>query len=292
MNMKKKIFCALILVLFIAGISHTLEKRILRLGLLSKLNSSEEEFSETWKKTFAPNNEALEVRIRFYDSLTALQMGLNASEISQIVLPDFAADYIMTQNNAYESTLVLRSHGMGLAFGFREDSQELRRKFNEALSHLRSNWTLSALEGMYIASRGNDFPEPVKFAHFDNAPVIRAAVTGDLPPIDLIAPDGQPAGFNTAVLAEIGNYLHVNIELVDIDAGARTAALASGRADVVFWYEVDTSGSVQPDVPDGVILSEPYYEWSKYIHVRKAENKKNASRGWSITQSILDLYWR
>ena len=60
----------------------------------------------------------------------------------------------------------------------------------------------------------------------------------------------------------------MNIELLDIEAGARAAALASGRSDVVFWFKVYT-GDPQPDVPEGIVLSEPYYEWNEYLHICK-----------------------
>ena len=283
----KKFLC-FILVLFVALMSssaYAIEKRVIRLGLLSKLNSSEEEFLETWKKTYAPKNQNLEIVVKFYDTLNAMQMALNAVEIHEMILPDVVANYIMKMSDEYTASIVLRSKGMGLAFGFREDSKELRDQFNAALSALRDDWTLEALEGAYIASP-SDNPEPVKFTKFDNADTIKVAVTGDLPPIDFVAPDGEPAGFNTAVLSEIGAYLKKNIELVNIDAGARTAALVSGRVDVVFWYEVDMTAANQSDVPDGVILSKPYFEWNRFIHSKKAVKEAGHTNWWSASDFV------
>ena len=276
----KKFLCFILVSLIMSSGAFALEKRVIKLGLLSKLNSTEEEFLDTWTKTFAPKNENLEIIVKFYDTLNAMQMALNAGEIHEMVLPDVVADYIMNVNKEYVSRLVLRSKGMGLAFGFRDDEGVLRDKFNEALSVLKDDWTLEALEGVYIASRNE--PEPVEFVKFEGADTIKVAVTGDLPPIDFIMADGTPAGFNTAVLAEIGAYLKKNIELVNIDAGARTVALASGRADAVFWYEVDMSADTQSDVPDGVILSTPYFEWNRFIHLRKAEKEYSSSNWWSM----------
>ncbi|MBQ7666214.1 MAG: transporter substrate-binding domain-containing protein [Synergistaceae bacterium] len=286
----KKIILALIFMIALTGSSFSAERRLIRLGLLSKLNSTEEIFSDTWKKKFAPHNEVLEVRIKFYDSLTSMLLGLESGEIMQMVLPHASAEYVLSQNQNYESVLVLNSGNMGLAFGFREDSKELRDKFNDALRFMRNNWILPTLEGIYTASVGiSGEPEPVDFEKFKGADTIKVAVTGDLPPIDYIAPDGTPMGFNTAVLSEIGSYLKKNIELVEVDSGARTSALASGRADVVFWYEVDTSAGVQHDVPEGVILSEPYYTWNKFIHIRKVP-AGGSSRNWNIKRDILGLY--
>lgn len=81
-----------------------------------------------------------------------------------------------------------------------------------------------------------------------------------MPPLDYIAPDGTPAGFNTALLAEIGKRLKVNVELVNINYGARIAALASGRADGVFLFQSEnTSGMKGYDSMAGIKLTEPYY---------------------------------
>lgn len=74
----------------------------------------------------------------------------------------------------------------------------------------------------------------VPFDSFDGE-TVTVAVTGCLPPMDYVAADGTPAGFNTAILAEIGRRLQVNIKLVQVDSAARALALSSGMVDVVFW---------------------------------------------------------
>ena len=115
-----------------------------------------------------------------------------------------------------------------------------------------------------------DTLKPVEFAKFDGAETITVAVTGDMPPIDYIAADGTPAGYNTALLAEIGKRLQVNISLVDIDTAARAAALKSKRVDVVFWFQSNVNPSMPNlDVPEGVILSDPYYTWNEQYFIGK-----------------------
>ena len=41
-----------------------------------------------------------------------------------------------------------------------------------------------------------------------------------MPPLDLVLADGTPAGFNTAVLAEISKRIGKNFEVTDIDGNA------------------------------------------------------------------------
>ena len=130
------------------------------------------------------------------------------------------------------------------------------------------------------------FREPdkrIRFTTFKDAETIKVAVTGDLPPIDFIASDGTPTGYNTAILSEIGKRLKKNIRLISVDAGGRSAALASERADVIFWYR-NTEGlktppkysnknlkGVMKDSFSGVILSDPYYEWDTDLIIGLAD---------------------
>ena len=90
-----------------------------------------------------------------------------------------------------------------------------------------------------------------------------------------IKSDGSAAGFNTALLSEIAKKLKVNISLVYTNTGARADSLVSGRSDVVFWYQLSDGVDKQKNILQGVIVSEPYYEWDKYVYIMlKNENKK------------------
>ena len=217
-------------------------------------------------------------KAKFYDSLSLMQMALNRGDIDEMILPDFVAEYLLRVSANYEASCVSScassSGGMSLCFGFMKDNRALRDRWNSALTYLRNNQKLAALEKKYI----KDFPksdeydhiygidtrkkkrkERITFEKFPDAPTIRVAVTG--------------AGYNMAVLSEIGRILKVNILPVNVETPARTAALVSGRADVVFWYELNKQVKIQPDIPDEVILSVPYLDWNKFIHVTLSEEE-------------------
>ena len=83
---------------------------------------------------------------------------------------------------------------------------------------------------------------------FEGAKTVRIGVTGAIPPMDYMTPYGIPAGFNTAVLAEIGTRTGVNVELVQVDSVSRALALSQGYVDAVFW----TRGSSEGMVRDGI----------------------------------------
>ena len=272
----KKLLCAFVVVMLFAGLACA---ESIKVGLLSKLNVSQEEFNKFAKEQrelgkgslFSLAGEKPEVSHVYYDSLMSLIMAINAGEVNEIFLPEDVAEYVLNINSSYKISRILRGSQMYLSFGFRKDDDpSLRRKFNEALMSMQTDGTLAILQDKYIAEAGINEPDPVEFGHYDNVnEKVRVAVTGDMPPIDFIDPAGTPVGFNTAVLAEIGKRLKINVELVNIDSGARASALASGRVDLVFWFEAVAGESVQVDIPEDITLSEPYYYWDEFLFLTK-----------------------
>lgn len=220
--------------------------------------------------------------ITFFDSLTAMLMALNADRIDEVSLPESTARYVMNSDPAYKFLFTLHMPS-AISFGFRSDSTSLRDEFNGAIASMKEDGTLRELEHKYIGDGVSFISEAVSFANFPGADEIKIAVTGDMPPVDYVDEAGMAAGYNTAVISEIGKRIKKNIEILSIEAGARSAALTSGRADVIFWYR-STEGVQLPedldvkdvslnkvisDTTEGIILSEPYYRWESVIFLTK-----------------------
>ena len=239
-----------------------------RVGALSKLNVDDSEFGIFQRSTMWTNlsRHSGDDVIVFYDTIMSMLMSLGAGDIDEVDLPGIVGAYVLNSRPDYKISCVVRTKPEYLAFGFLKDKNEsLRDKFNEALKAIKDDGTLSALTARYMKVDG--LPESVEFERFPAADTVRVAVTGDLPPIDYVGTDGKAAGFNTALLAEIAKRLKVNIKLVYVNSGSRTAALTSGRADVVFWYQLTEGNAKQYDVPDSVIVSDAYYDWNTFTHI-------------------------
>ena len=128
---------------------------------------------------------------------------------------------------------------------------------------MKADGSLDKLVNDYITNVDKkQAPPKIDIPMTDGAPTIKVGVTGDLPPLDFVNTDGTPAGFNTALLAEIAKRLGRNIEVVDIDSGARAAALSSKQIDVIFWAVVPFKAKVPSDVDkaEGVEFSTPYFQ--------------------------------
>ena len=205
-----------------------------------------DDLSEAYVQAFRDSME-----IKFYDSLNAMIMALKSGEVDAIFVHNVVADYLCARDealfyinhfvapdadtrNALAKRLVENGfHSDEFTFMLMEENEALRDEINRALGAMESEGVLSALEATLNAAV--EEPVPVEMEKIEGADTIRVGVTGDLPPFDYISEAGVPAGYNTAMLAEIGKRIGKNIELVNIDAGGRALALSSGMVDVVFW---------------------------------------------------------
>jgi len=187
-----------------------------------------------------------------FDNLNSMVMSLNAGTIDGMIVYFTVGSYLCRQNEnltswidygemerIYTGEMNIKNRfildqilGTDFSFLMMEDRLALRDEFNQALADMKADGTLDALKASIMDLN------KVEIANIDGAETIRVGVTGDLPPIDYVDEAGVPAGFNTAVLAEISKRIGKNIELVSIESGARSLALSQGIVDVVFWSRI------------------------------------------------------
>ena len=241
----------------------------IRVGMLTILNMSEEDAAQLMRarkiaavqlvkegalvKDVEETTDGITApyTVTYYDTLESMLMALNAGDLDTISVSETVADYLTLTNEglakvydcdeqaehsefakAMESGIL----GEGYSFMMMEDHADLRDEFDQALTSMKEDGTLDKLikEQITDVMNGKD-PVEIELPPLPDAPTIEVAVTGALPPMDYVGPIGMPVGFSTAVLAEISTRINKNISVSVIDSGARAAALASGKADVVFW---------------------------------------------------------
>ena len=279
--MKKLIALSLALVMILAfcPIVHAEEARTERIGVLSLLNQSAEELVRTIQATVMiadlvaaegysenllpaiPNNPDNPVTFQpvYYDTLDAMVMALTAGDVELIDIYSTTAAYLCANNDELVQTTVFkpldenasRIVKMGykgllsndFAFMMLEGNEALRDEFNAAIAAVKEDGTLEKLVQEHIETAVSGEIVPVEMPVFEGAETVKVAVTGSLPPMDYVASDGTPAGFNTALLAEISRRVNKNIELVQVDSMGRAAALASGAVDAVFWTRTNSEAN-------------------------------------------------
>ena len=240
-----------------------------KIGMITTLNASEQEVAEILKKVEEKANAKISPhRITFYNNLSNMQMGLESGSVDEISTYECVANYLTAKNPKFK---ILDPHYMPLSdsfcFAVRKDDVKLKSDLDITVAALKKDGTLDKLIKDYITDIKGTEPPAVEIPHFDGADTIKVAVTGDLPPLDLVLADDKPAGFNTALLAEIAKRLNTNIEILDIDGDARASALSSGRADVIFWAILPSDDRPKDfDTPADSVLSEPYFT-DKIVHL-------------------------
>lgn len=248
-----------------------------QLGMLAPLNSTEEQYGGIIGKVEEAAGSQSRHLPKFYDNLRAMQMGIGAGEVKEISLYKSVADYIIANNDKFELVPdnALEKIQYSFCFAVRNDNTQLKDDLNKVVGEMKADGTLDKLVTECITNvNKGQAPPKVDIPTLDGADTIKVGVTGDLPPLDLILPDNSPAGFNTAMLAEIAKRLDRNVEVVQIESGARATALKSKFIDVVFWAVVPLGNTLPADIdkPEGLELSTSYFK-DNVAHIRLKADK-------------------
>ena len=252
------------------------EKGDIKLGMIRHLNATEQRMDEILKMVQEDSGVKVTHYVpTYYDSLNLMQMGIESGSVDQISLYKSVAEYLIANNDKYENVpeLTLKTLNDNFCFAMRKEDAALKADLNKALDEMKADGSLEKLATEYIVNVDKgQVPPAVEIPMTDGADTIKVGVTGDLPPLDYVSADGKASGFNTALLSEIAKRSGKNVEIVDIDSGARAAALSSKQIDVVFWVTVPTMEKVPADLdkPEGVELSNPYFKDSvEHLQLKK-----------------------
>ena len=231
------------------------------IGRLSKLNITEDELNDVLKDIMV---DSICNRYVFYDTMTDMLMALNRGDIVVLETDQNTVRYIVSRNEGIvDRSPYLNPNNLMFSILLRGEDVELRDQISDCIAQMNADGALEAMRQRYIEDviAGED-PDAVVPEVFPDARTIKVAVTGDRPPMDYVSAGGEPLGFNTALIAEIGKRLGVNIEFVTVDCGARGIALATGVCDIVFWMEIgdfeNWEGADFEDQPENTIVTEPY----------------------------------
>ena len=221
----------------------------IKLGMIVHLNATEQKLKEIYDTLI--KNAGLYAKlntVKFYDNLNTMQMGLDSGDVNEISVYKCVSDYLAAINDKYtpanENSLSKLSDSF--CFAMRKDDAELKAQLDKAIDEMKSDGTLDNLVKTYITDIKPENIPAVEIPMVDGDETLKVGITGDLPPLDFVTADGKPAGFNTAMLAEIAKRIDRNVEIVQINSGARAAALNSNQIDVAFWAIIPASNDMPP----------------------------------------------
>ena len=247
------------------------EDSVLKIGRIVYLNATEKQIDEIMSRIEKVSGTSKTKETVYFESLNLMMLGLESGKVNEISTYKSVSNYLVGKNDKikinYDTSLGLKD---SFCFAVLADNYQLKKQLDRTIEEMSFDGTLGKLTKEYITDlKAGEEPPSVKFEKIDGAETLKVAVTGDLPPLDLVLANGQPAGFNTALLAEVGKRLNKNIETVQIDGAARAAALSSEKVDIVFWAVVPVVGDERPsdiDAPAEIVLSSPYFS-DEIVHV-------------------------
>ena len=240
-------------------------------GALSVMGASEEEINQTMVDF---GNTSV---VKCFDDMNSMILALQGGKVDFIgIIPEATAKYIVNNYSDIKAKQQLfdgEDSFLNYYMGFNSGKKDIADKVKAAIDEMKSDGTLDKLSTEYIDAfvEGGE-PSAVEMPVIDGAETIKVVVTGDLPPFDYVSADGKPCGFNTAMLAELSKRIGMNIELVCTNSAGRSAALASEKADAVFYMSeyVTSAQKYNHDYSESIIPVGPFYETKSYT-LRLAE---------------------
>ena len=202
-------------------------------------------------------------KVVFFDNMNSMIMALKSKQIDRFAAPGRVGAYIVARNDDFKLIDNNLKPILGYSMAMQEKSAAQIEEINAAIKAMKDDGTLNKLIKENITDLGGADPVAKPLPVIEGAETLKVAVTGDMPALDVILADGTPAGFNVAFLGELGKRINKNFELVNVEAGARGAALSSGQVDILFWvlgtYDQNEKALPYPlDNMKGVTISVPY----------------------------------
>lgn len=238
--MKKRLAWVLILVMAvaIAGCSGGSTAKIEKvtdlkgkvIGTVSTSAITADEQKSYMSKPIGGEPKEIQYFKRYPDCVTALETG----KVDAIYIQKICADYYAKRNSNLK-VITYDTIKLGFIMAVRSEDQLLRDDLDKAITTLQDNGTLKRLENEWVTNLpAKNEPTSKEIPKIDGAKTVYVGVCGNFLPLDYIAADGRPAGYNVALLTEIGKLLDVNFEFVSLEPQARFAALSSKKIDVIF----------------------------------------------------------
>jgi ABC-type amino acid transport substrate-binding protein len=175
--------------------------------------------------------------IVYYNRAIDVNTAIEAGKIDGYATFQFYADYQLKRKENLKAIPVEATIEGGVIMVVRSEDSLIKAGLDKAITTLKENGTLASLEEKWITNLpAKEEPSASEIPKIKDAKTIYVGVCGDYPPLDYIAADGRPAGYNVAIFTEISKLLNINFEFVSIEPQARFAALDSKKIDLIFTH--------------------------------------------------------
>lgn len=204
----------------------------------------------------------------FFDTAGAVVAALKSNKADAVLAFGPMLNFYPSRDPELNALKLPATGKTSLHMALRSTDAKLRNQINAALISLKEDGTLAELEKEFITDLtpdkqlvGKDLPK------LDGMPTLIVGLSGDCPPVDYVAADGNPAGYNVELLARLSEMLQVNFEISVIPLESKFPALASNKIDLFFLHAVnaDVEFTLKTlENNNNATLTEAYYEFSDW----------------------------
>ena len=192
-------------------------------------------------------------------------MTLKNGAVDAVMIDDNPAKQFVKQDpdtlTAFADTTSTEEYAIAVQKG----DKELLDKINDGLQKIRDNGTFDALVAQYIGDG-----EESAAADGDKQ-VLNVGTNAEFPPFEYMDDNGQPDGFDIAVIKAIGEKQGFDVKITNMEFKSLIASLSTGGVDAVI-----AGMTVTPERQESVDFSDSYYTATQSIIVQKDSDIKTA----------------
>lgn len=186
--------------------------------------------------------------------IDSLLLQLQTGKIDGLLTWSFEANYFDAMNDDMKAlytaypTYIYASMAVSADIDNAEDVYNL---LNDTIIEMKEDGTLAALEDKYVTNLTEETQtEKIEMPYTDGAPTYRVVVTGWAVPLDYFDGEGNPMGFDAAMLAEIARRKGINFEIVSYEPSSGMLAVGTGKADINFCYTMVMDDDTEFDMEE------------------------------------------
>ncbi len=213
---------------------------------------------DKYVSTNYPNSKVL-----LYDNTADMMLSLKTGKIDAIMIATSTADLLLKHNDDL-AILNRELFPMPLGVGFRKESGELRKHFNEFLSTIRKNGTYDEMSKRWFINDAEEAVQP-KFNNPVSDKKLTVAVSiEDLPYVAYM--NGEYVGFDIEMIQKFAEWGNYNLKIIEIDFPGLINALVARKVDMI------TDGmAISEERQKQIDFSDAYSNLNSAVVIRKSD---------------------
>jgi polar amino acid transport system substrate-binding protein len=191
-----------------------------------------------------------DAQILTYNTVSDMLTALDSDKVEAAFMDDVSTTEVFASNPGF-TTLEKDLFTVDIAAGFADDADELRLKFNQFLSSLKTNGTYKEMVDRWMNAKGSELPE---ITSPNTAETLRIGIVSDLGLPFATKNNDDWKGFDAELSMRFAAWLGKKPVMTDMPFGSLIPSLVSGKIDLI-----TSSMMVTEEREKSIDFSDPYF---------------------------------